>query len=119
MKKDLITFKPEDNIKEIGYDVKVAKKDFLPKFLIYGQLGFNAYHWNSIFNRPAQLANAGIMPSFDFFTGGRKKAVLRLRKNQYEEAMHDYQKTILTGIQEVNDSCALVKTNLKNYRQML
>lgn len=31
--------------------------------------------------------------------------------------MHDYQKTILTGIQEVNDSCALVKTNLKNYRQ--
>lgn len=107
----------EDNIKRIGYDVKVAKKDFLPKFLIYGQLGFNAYHWNSIFNRPAQLANAGIMPSFDFYTGGRKKAVLRLRKNQYEEAMHDYQKTILTGIQEVNDSCALVKTNLKNYRQ--
>ena len=79
----------EDNIKRIGYDVKVARRDFLPKFVIYGQLGLNAYHWNNIFNRPSQLANAGIMPSFDLFSGGRKMAVLKLRKNQYEEAMHN------------------------------
>lgn len=107
----------EDNIKRIGYDVKVARRDFLPKFVIYGQLGLNAYHWSNIFNRPSQLANAGIMPSFDLFSGGRKMAFLKLRKNQYEEAMHNYQKAILTGIQEVNDSSALVKTSLKIYDQ--
>ncbi len=107
----------EATIKKIGYDVRVARRDFLPKFIIYGQLGLNAYHWDKIFNSPSQLANAGIMPSFDLFAGGRKMAVLKLRKNQYEEAMHNYQKTILTGIQEVNDSSAQVKTDLKNYKQ--
>ena len=107
----------EDAIKRIGYDVKVARRDFLPKFLIYGQIGLNAYHWDSIFNRPAQLANAGIMPSFDLFSGGRKMAILKLRKNQYDEAMENYQKTILVSIKEVNDSSAEVKTNLKNYNQ--
>lgn len=107
----------EDTIKRIGYDVKVAKRDFLPKFLIYGQIGLNAYHWDSMFNRPAQLANAGIMPSFDLFSGGRKMAVLKLRKNQADEAMENYQKTILVSIKEINDSTAQVKTNLRNYNQ--
>lgn len=105
----------EANIKRIGYDVRIARKEFLPKFLIYGQIGFNAYQWSKMFNSYSQLANAGIMPSFDLFSGGRKMAVLKLKKYQYEEAMHDYQRTILSGIQEVNDSCAQVKTDLKNY----
>lgn len=107
----------EDYIKKIGYDVRIAKKEFLPKFLIYGQIGLNAYQWSKMFNSYSQLANAGIMPSFDLFSGGRKTAVLKLRKYQYEEAMHNYQKTILTGIQEVNDSAAQVKTDKKNYDQ--
>ena len=107
----------EANIKRIGYDVRVSRKEFLPKFIIYGQIVFNAYQWSKMFNSYSQLANAGIMPSFDLFSGGRKIAVLKLKKYQYEEAMHDYQKTILSGIQEVNDSCAQVKTDLKNYEQ--
>ena len=65
--------------------------------------------------RDVPVFHAGIMPSFDLFSGGRKMAVLKLKKYQYEEAMHDYQRTILSGIQEVNDSCAQVKTDLKNY----
>lgn len=107
----------ENHIKKVGYDVRIAKKEFLPKFLIYGQLGFNAYNWGKIFNNYSQLANAGIMPSFDLFSGGRKMAVLKLKKYQYEEAMHNYQKTILTSIQEINDSSAQVKTDQKNYNE--
>lgn len=109
----------EDNIKRIGYDVKVAKKEFLPKFIIYGQLGFNAYQWSKMFNSYSQLANAGIMPSFDLFSGGRKIAVLKLQKYRYEEAMHGYQKTILTSFQEVNDAQAQMKTDFKNYNESL
>lgn len=109
----------EDNIKKIGYDVKTAKKEFLPKFIIYGQLGFNAYNWSKIFNNYSQLANVGVIPSFDLFSGGRKMAILKLRKYQYEEALHNYQKTILTSMQEINDSCAKVKTEEKNYQESI
>lgn len=107
----------EDYIKKIGYDVRVAKREFLPKFVIYGQLGFNAYQWSKMFNSYSQLANAGIMPSFDLFSGGRKMAILKLKKYQYEEAMQNYQKTILTSIQEVNDNSVALKTAEKNYKQ--
>ena len=107
----------EENIKKIGYDVRIARKEFLPKFIIYGQIGFNAYQWSKLLNSYSQLANAGIMPSFDLFSGGRKMAILKLRKYQYEEAMHNYQKTILTSIQELNDSSAELKTEQKNYQQ--
>ncbi len=109
----------EDYIKKIGYDVRVAKREFLPKFVIYGQMGFNAYQWSKMFNSYSQLANAGILPSFDLFSGGRKVAVLKLKKYQYEEAMQNYQKTILTSMQEINDNSVAFQTAQKNYQQSL
>ncbi len=107
----------EEYIQKIGYDVKVARRDFLPKFLIYGQLGFNAYDWGRIFSGNALLSNAGIAPSFDLFSGGRKLAHLRFGKLEYEKASQLYEKTILTSIQEINDSLSSAKTGRKNYTQ--
>lgn len=82
----------EANIKRIGFDVKAARREFLPKFIIFGQIGLNAYHLDTLFNRPSQLFNAGVLPSIDLFSGGRKMAFLKLRKLQYEEALNSYQK---------------------------
>lgn len=68
---DLI--KAEDYIKKIGFDVRAAKRDFLPKFTIYGQAGFNAYNnLSHIFQGHTFLSNFGILPSIDIFTGGAK-----------------------------------------------
>ena len=41
--------KAEEYIQKIGIDVKVAKRDFLPKFILYGQAGFSAYNLTNIF----------------------------------------------------------------------
>ncbi len=62
----------EDAIKRIGYDVKVARRDFLPKFLIYGQIGLNAYHWDSIFNRPARWQMQGLCLLLTYFPAEEK-----------------------------------------------
>lgn len=113
-------FKQEEaNIKRIGFDVKVAKREFLPKFTIVGQVGLNAYHLGSLFNSPSQFFNLGILPTMDLFSGGRKMAFLKLKKYQYEEAMNDYQKTILTGIKEVNSGVLEYKTSMENYNESL
>ena len=55
----------ESNIKRIGFDVSAAKREFLPKFVIYGQIGLNAYHLDTLFNSVSQFFNAGILPSMD------------------------------------------------------
>lgn len=105
----------ENNIKRQGYNVKIAKRDFLPKFVIFGQLGFNAYQFNKLFSSPAGMASAGVLPQLDIFDGGRKWAVLKLKKYEYDEAIQKYQKTILTSFQELNDALGGAVTAEKNY----
>lgn len=107
----------EANIRRIGFDVRVAKREFLPKFTILGQIGLNAYHLGSLFNSPSQFLNLGILPSIDLFSGGRKTAFLKFKKYQYEEAMNSYQKTILESIKELNSGLIEYNTAIKNYNE--
>lgn len=105
---DLI--KSEYYIKKIGIDVKAARRDFLPKFILFGQVGFNSYQLSNMFGSHTFLSNIGVMPSLDLFTGGRKMAMLRFKKYEYEKALQMYEKTILTSLQEVNDALVSSKT---------
>lgn len=111
-------FKQEEaNIKRIGFDVQIAKRELLPKFTIIGQIGLNAYHLGNLFNSPSQFFNLGILPSLDLFSGGRKIAFLKLNKIKYEEALNDYQKTVLVGIKEINSGILEYKTDMGNYNE--
>lgn len=109
---DLI--KSEYYIKKIGIDVKVARRDFLPKFIVFGQVGFNAYKLSNMFGSHTFLSNIGVMPSLDLFTGGRKMAMFRFKKYEYQKALQMYEKTILTSLQEVNDALVSAKTARNN-----
>jgi len=111
--------KAEDYIQKIGIDVKVARRDFLPKFLIYGNAGFNAYQLGNIFGNHTFLSDVGVMPSLDLFTGGLKMARLRYNKLELEKAQQIYEKTILTSIQEVNNSMSTANKNNLNYKESL
>lgn len=109
--------KAELYIEKTGIDVKVARRDFLPKFRIYGQVGFNSYDWCRMFAPHTFLSTAGVAPSLDLFTGGYKKAVLKYNKLEYEKALQIYEKAILTSIQELNDSMMSIKTANSNYER--
>ena len=105
----------EANIKRIGFDVKVAKKEFLPSFTIFGQIGLNAYTLSTLCKSPSQFFTAGILPSFDLFSGGKKLAMLKMQKYRYEEALNNYQKIYLNAANEINSSLVDYKTTNKNY----
>ena len=109
--------KAEEYIKKIGIDVKVAKRDFLPKFILYGQAGFSAYNLTNIFGNHTFKSLVGFMPSIDLFTGGAKMARLRYNKLELEKAQQIYEKTILTSIQEVNNSLGGALTRELNYNE--
>lgn len=99
--------KSELDLERIGIDVKVARRDLLPKFIITGNLGFNMYNLHSSHKF---LADLGIVPVWDLFMGGRKLQMLKLKKDQFEIATQKYEKTILTAIQETNDALYAMKT---------
>lgn len=114
---DLI--KTEFYIKKIGIDVKVARREFLPKFILFGQFGFNAYSFSRLFAPNTLLSSIGVLPQVDLFTGGAKKANLNLKKHEYKKALEYYEKTILTSLQELNDALVNAKTCRANYEKDL
>lgn len=107
----------EANLKKIGFDVQIAKKEFLPNFTIFGQIGLNAYTLSTLCKSPSQFFSAGILPNIDLFAGGRKIAMLKMQKLKYEEALNSYQKTFLTGVSEINSGLADYKTANKNFEE--
>ena len=107
----------EAGIKMAGFDVRIARKEFLPSFVIFGQIGLNAYSFSDLFKTSTQLANAGIAPIFDIFSGGRKVAFLKLKKYKYDEAVNNYQKTTLEGVKEVNSALSELNSAKKNMKE--
>ena len=104
----------ETYAQKAGIDVRVARREFLPKFILFGNIGFNAYRWNSIFNDRTFLSNIGIAPYWDIFSGGAKLARYRINKYEYKKAAEGYQQTMLNSIQEVNNALASAKTTKAN-----
>ncbi len=101
-------------LEHMGLDVKVAKKELLPRFILFGQFGFNAYRLSNLFNNNAILSSFGVAPILDIFTGGRKVAYLRYKKYKYDEALENYKQTALNAYKEVNDTLVCAKIYSKN-----
>lgn len=104
----------ENYLEKTGIDVKIAKRNLLPRFIIFGQFGFNAYSLSSLFNSESILAALGVTPVVDIFSGGRKLAYLKFNKYKYEEAGEYYRKTILASLEDVNNALIISKTNAQN-----
>lgn len=103
----------EANLEKANIDVRVARKEFLPRFNIVGiysldnlgSAGFGS--WNSTV--AALFAGA----TLDLFKGGYKVATLKLNKAKYEEMFETYRQTDLTALKEVNDSLVIIREDTK------
>lgn len=104
--------KSEMNIERVGLDVRVAKRELLPRFDIVGNIGFNAY---SLSSAHTFLANLAVAPTWDLFMGGQKIQLLKYQKDEYKIAIEHYDKTILKSIQEANDTIYTLKSMNKKY----
>lgn len=100
--------KSELDLERIGLDIRIAKKNLLPSFIITGNIGFNMYNISSTHKF---LADIGVVPVWDLFTGGAKMQNLKLQKDKYDIAIQHYEKTILKSIQETNDALYNLKTS--------
>lgn len=121
---DIITQRPdylaaEKQVEKAGIDVRVARKEFLPKIDILGLLFFSTNSLGSSMNWTNALALLGGQAMLPLFTGGAKFANLRINKNRYEQVLQNYYKTNLVAIQEVNDSLSSLKLDDEKYHKNL
>ena len=99
----------EANLEKAQIDVRVAKKEFFPRFNIVGVWAFNTIAPGSFFSWESSLAAILAGASQDIFKGGMKVARLKMQKAKYEELFEDYNQTNLEAVKEVNTSLCIIK----------
>jgi len=90
-------------------EIGVAKTAALPHISLTGIAGFESTNMTSLFswqNGIASLAASAIAP---VFTGGRTKAGVDQAWAVYRQTLAQYQKTVLTAYQEVEDQLAALR----------
>lgn len=110
--------KAEKMLEKAGIDVKVARKEFLPTFNIGAFAMFLSNDIGSLWTTKNALAGLGGGLGLSLFTGGRRIANLRLKKDEYERLLNDYHKTNLTAIQEVNDALVSIRLDHEKYQDV-
>ena len=110
--------KAEKMIEKAGIDVTVARKEFLPSFNILGIAMFLANDMGSLWSTKNMIAALGGGIGLPIFTGGKRIANLRMKKDVYERMLNDYYKTNLTAIQEVNDAMVSIKLDMEKFEDI-
>lgn len=108
--------KAEKMVEKAGIDVKVARKEFLPSINLTGLAFFLAGDIGSLWSTKNSLALLGGGLNLPIFTGGRRLANLRMKKDVYERVLNNYKKTNLTAIQEINDAMVSIKLDEEKYK---
>lgn len=102
--------KAEKMLEKAGIDVRVARKEMLPRINLGGMMFFNSKYIENLFTTRNMLWGVGgglIQPIFQGFS---LTANLKAKKIAYERSLRNYEKVNLTSMQEVNDS--LVSVNM-------
>ncbi|MCJ2177766.1 efflux transporter outer membrane subunit [Novosphingobium sp. 2580] len=84
--------------------IGVATADLYPSIRLGGSLNLETYRSQNLFDWGSRTWSIG--PSLDLpvFDGGRRRAVVKLRKLEAREAAVGYQKTVLKAWQEIDDA---------------
>lgn len=101
--------KAERKLEKAKIDIRVARKEFLPRFNVTGFWIFNTIAPGSFFSWNASLATLLVGASQDIFAGGRKIANLRIKKTLYEGLFEEYKQTDLIALKEVSASLCMIK----------
>ena len=102
-------------IKKAAFDVKVAKKMFLPSFNLNEIVGFESFRAGRLFNWESVVYQLGAGMLLDLYSGGYKKHFLKYNKELALEKLHKYDYTLLDAIREVEDCLSSYKTDYKAY----
>jgi multidrug efflux system outer membrane protein len=84
--------------------IGVAKAQFFPTISLTALLGTASSALGNLFKGPAQTWSYGGTVTQPIFTGGNLISQLRVAEAQQKTALLQYQKSIQTAFQEVNDS---------------
>lgn len=85
-------------------NVGVAVADLFPRFSLTGSLGLESNKFKNTFNYGSRFYSIGPSVSWPILDFGRIRSNIDVQNALQQQALLTYQKTVLTGLQEVDDS---------------
>src|SRR5262249_48308804 len=84
--------------------VGVARADLFPRFFILGSVGRRSEDAGDLGSGSSQLWSIVPRVSWPIFSGGRIRANIRVQDARQEQALRQYEKSILTALEEVENA---------------
>ena len=84
--------------------IGVATADLYPSIRLGGGFNLESYRSENLFDWASRSWSIGPSLNLPIFDGGRRRAVVKLRKLEAREAAVEYQKTVLKAWQEIDDA---------------
>jgi multidrug efflux system outer membrane protein len=89
--------------------IGVARTAYLPQLSLTGFLGFESTNTASLFNWQNSIASLGAAALTPLFNGGRIRAGVDQARAAYRGSLAQYEKTVLTAYQDVEDQLAALR----------
>jgi multidrug efflux system outer membrane protein len=103
---DIISF--ERSMAAASAQIGVAKAAYFPQLSLTGMTGYESANPAAIVNWQNTIASLGASAVAPIFTGGRLRANLDQARAAYQVSVSQYEKTVLTAYQQVEDQLAAI-----------
>ena len=107
----------EFGIKKASFDVKNARKMFLPSINLNEMVGFENIRAGRIFNWESTVYQLGAGLLFDLYTGGYKTSFLKYNKALAIEKLHEYNNVLLNAFCETENALSGFRADYDSYKE--
>ena len=90
-----------------------SKSDWWPQVFVKGSIGFASHDIDKIANHNSLTYEIAPAISWNFFQGGKLAQATRLAKAQLDETIRQFNETVLTSVQEVDNAMSSYKNSIK------
>lgn len=99
-----------------------SKTDWLPSFFLNSSFGYASHDMKDFTRRSSMTWSIAPSMSWTIFNGGQRANNVRLQRAQLDETINQFNTTVLTAVQEVDNAMSSYKNSIKQIvacREML
>lgn len=99
-----------------------SKLDWLPSFFLNGSFGYASHDMKDFTKRGSMTWSIAPSMSWTIFNGGQRLNTVKLQRAQLDETINQFNNTVLTAVQEVDNAMSSYKNSIKQIvacREML
>ena len=90
-----------------------SKSDWWPQVFVKGSIGLASHDIDQLANHKSLTYEIAPAISWNFFQGGKLAQATRLAKAQLDETIRQFNQTVLTSVQEVDNAMSAYKNSVK------